>query len=88
MRSQAGVTDDHRQLGEPEQAAFRDDAELAQVAAHGVDELRALADQLRGRAMQHRQTLLLGSFHRNERHARPRDRLAERHQSRSLYGTL
>ena len=40
------VTDDCCQIGEPEQASFRDDAELAQVPAHGVDELRALADQL------------------------------------------
>jgi hypothetical protein len=48
------------------------------VPAHGVDELRALADQLRARAVQHRQTLLLDALHRNERHARPRHRLADR----------
>src|SRR6516165_8815436 len=48
------VTDDRRQLGEPEQASCRDDAELVQVCAHGVDQLRALTDQLRTRAVQHR----------------------------------
>ena len=48
------VSDDRHQLGQPEQAAFRDDAELAQVSAHGFDELRALADQLRAHTVQHR----------------------------------
>jgi hypothetical protein len=41
------ITGDRRQLRQPEQASCCDDAELAQVPAHGVDELRALADQLR-----------------------------------------
>src|SRR5215471_174996 len=48
------VADDCCELREPEQAALRDDAELAQVPARGVDELRALADQLRARAVHHR----------------------------------
>src|SRR5215831_14659269 len=72
------VTDDRRQLSQPEQASFRDDAELAHVPTHGVDHLRALADQLRTRAVQHRKTLLLEPLHRHERHARPRHRLADR----------
>jgi hypothetical protein len=50
-------TDDRRQLSQPEQSALRDDAEFAQVPTHGVHELRALANQLRARAVQHRQTL-------------------------------
>ena len=33
------VTDDRSQLGQPEQASCRDDAELAQVPAHAVDQL-------------------------------------------------
>jgi hypothetical protein len=53
------VTDDRRQSGESEQASFRDDAELAQMTLHGVQKLCALADQLRARAVLHRQTLLL-----------------------------
>jgi hypothetical protein len=45
------VTDDRRQLGQSEQTSCRDDAELAQVPAHTVHELRALADQLQARAV-------------------------------------
>jgi hypothetical protein len=38
--------DDRCQLRQPKHPSGRDDAELAQVPPHGIDKLRALADQL------------------------------------------
>src|SRR5262249_50659871 len=72
------VTDDCCQFSEPEQASCRNDAELTQVPAHTVHQLRALTDQLRAGAVQRRQTLLVGPLHRHERHARPCHRLTDR----------
>jgi hypothetical protein len=54
---------------------WRHEPELRQVAAHGIDQPRALADQQVTCPVQHQRSLLLGALDRNEAHrpARPRD---------------
>ena len=48
------------------------------MGAHGIDQLRALADQQVTRPVQHQRSLLLGALDRHEAHRRPRHRLADR----------
>jgi hypothetical protein len=53
-------------------------AEFGGIAADGVGELRAIADQPIPHAHQHQGCLLLGRLHRHEAHRRPAHRLAQR----------
>jgi hypothetical protein len=53
-------------------------AELSGIAADGVAQLRAIADQPVTDADQHQGRLLLSRLHRHEAHGRPAHRLAQR----------
>src|SRR5215208_3802279 len=59
-------------------------AELTRMAANGVAQLRAIADQPVTDADQHQGRLLLRRFHRHEAHCRPAHRLAERFSIRRI----
>jgi hypothetical protein len=63
---------------DPAHPLGRHQAELGQMAAQGVHQHGALADQERAYAMQHQDALLLFALHRNEAHVRPPHRLANR----------
>ena len=52
-------------------------AELGRIAADGVRQLRAIADQPIAQADHHQGRLLFGSLHRHEAHRRPTHRLAK-----------
>jgi hypothetical protein len=55
-----------------------DDAELRQVAAQRIDQLRALSHKALARAESHRPRLALGAFDRHAMHVRTQGRLCDR----------
>ena len=70
------LADEGEQLPHAGLALRRDDAELGQMAAQGIDRRRALADQLVAHPMQHQHRLLRRALDRYEPHARPLHGLA------------
>ena len=59
-------------------AGGRRQAKLSRIAADGVGQLRAVADQPIAHAHEHQRRLLLGRLDRHKPHRRPAHRLAQR----------
>ena len=72
------VLDHGRQLSDVLDALGHDDAKLGKVAAQGIDQHGALADEQASRPVQHQHALLLRALDRNEAHRRPGHCLADR----------
>lgn len=79
-----GILDESGQQANIVGAVRGNDAELGQVTANGIDNLRPLADQHLPDAVDHEHLLLLLLLDRDESHGRPRHGFTDRFRIRSI----